>query len=95
VEDVYASGMPQFSNSERTKAIENQERVKRNWELVGLKDDLDLSESFFANQRNYPLAVDICREDLLIIGLDLGPFRPPQSDSQHEPLPLESWLTDI
>lgn len=94
IEDVYASGMPNFSDSERAKAIDNQERIKRNWELVGLKDDLDLSESFRAGQRDYPLAVDICREDLLMMGLDLGPFRSLQP-SQQESLPLESWLSDI
>jgi DNA polymerase-1 len=94
VDDVYASGMPQFSQSERQKTIEAQERVKLNWELVGLKYDLDLSESLHKAIPNYQLALDICREDLLMMGLDLGPFRPAQVQPVDGP-PLESWLVGI
>ena len=93
-DDVIASGMPGFSASERNKALEAQERIKLNWQLVGLVDDLDLSESLYAAAPNYQLAVDICREDLLMNGLDLGPFRPPQAQSAGG-VPLESWLEGI
>ena len=94
VEDVYASGLTQFSQSERAKTLDAQERVKLNWQLVGLQDDLDLSKSLHAAQPNYQLATEICREDLLMMGLDLGPFRPPQPASTGG-IPLESWLADI
>jgi DNA polymerase-1 len=93
-DDVFASGMPAFSNSERNKTLEAQDRVRLNWQLVGLVDDLDLSQSLHAASPNYQLAVDICREDLLMIGIDLGPFRPAQTKSVEGP-PLDSWLADI
>ena len=94
-EDVFASGMPGFSASERNKTLEAQEKVRLNWQLVGLIDDLDLSESLHTATPNYQLAVDICREDLLMIGLDLGPFRPAETKSSGGDVPLEKWLEGI
>ena len=94
LEDVYASGFTSFSTSERTKALELQDRLKLNWELVGLKDDLDLSQSYQPSSKNYQMAVDICRNDLFMSDLDLGPFRPTKS-TPKDIIPIDSWLTDI
>ncbi len=94
VEDVISSGMPQFSSSERLKTLEAQDRLRINWQLIGLKDDIDLASCLHKAEKNYPLALDICREDLSIGGLDLGPFRP-SSVSQQQSIPMEEWLTGI
>ncbi len=94
VEDVFASGLTSFSNGERTKTLEHRARIEMNWRLVGLQDDLDLSSSLQPGKKDYQLAVDICREDLLISGLDFGPFRPPAAVGDGQ-VPLESWLEGI
>ena len=93
LDDVYATDFPSFSKLERTRALELKDRIKLNWELVGLKDDLDLSQSLQPAQKNYQMAVDICRY-LGMDDLDFGSFRPVKNNVV-ESIPLDSWLADI
>lgn len=94
VDAIYASGLTKFSDSEKIKTIESRPRIQLNWELIGLKDDLDLSQSLYPSKFDYNMVTEICREDLLMWDLDLVPFRP-STPSIPKSVEIPSWLSDI
>lgn len=94
VDDVLKSGLPGFSALEKEKLQSLSDRLKLNWELVGLKEDLDINKCLSRSHQDFRLASDICREDLLMDGLDLGPFRPAKDSPAPGP-PLLDWMLDI
>lgn len=75
VEDLFSSGLPGFSDSERDKSFESKSRIITNFELVGLRSGLDLSKCVVSGIPDFGTATDIIREDLEMVSLDLSGFR--------------------
>ncbi len=98
IDEVYSSGFPGFNESEKKKALELRDRIQLNWELVGLKDDLDLSTCLLpftkTAQTDYQMAVGICQDQLLMNGIDFKVFRP-KSSVPVESIPIDSWLLEV
>ena len=94
LDEIYSSGLTKFSKSEKLKMMSMRERLKLNWELIGLKDDVDLSNSLQQAQKNYQMAVDICKNDLFI-NLDLNSFKPAEMMNNYKSIPLDDWLAGI
>ncbi len=98
IDELYASGFPGFNDSEKRKALELQDRIRLNWELVGLKDDLDLSVCLLPVvrpvQSDYSTAVSICQDQLLMRDIDFKVFRP-KSNTPVESIPIDSWLLEV
>ena len=98
IDDLYASGLPGMSPSERDKAVLMRDRIRLNYDLVGLDESIDLSSRIREPGRpSFSLATNILHQDLGIMSVDILPFKigvsiPLQSP---EPIPRESWLSDI
>ena len=94
VDDLYATGLPGFSDVEREKAVAARERVRTNYDLVGLNDLIDLSWCLRPGSADIPAAKDVCREDLGMESLDFSSFRMGPTPVPA-PIPVERWLLDI
>lgn len=64
VDDLYATGFPGFSRAEREKAESLKERIRTNFDLIGLNDGLDLSGSIVESSPDFKAASSILRDDL-------------------------------
>lgn len=64
VADLYATGFPGFSGAEKKRANELRERIEKNFELVGLHDDIDLSPIVRKAAPDFKMASRILRDDL-------------------------------
>lgn len=97
VDDLYATGLPGFSPSEKEKALAARDKVRVNYELVGLHDSVDLSTCVRPGRADFATAVDILRQDLDIVSVDVAPFRIGETlaPAVPEPIPMDSWLSDI
>ena len=96
VDEVYASGFPNWSKSEKEKALFLRERIRINYELVGLHDDIPLEPCRKNVSSDFSKAKEILREDLDISSVDLRPFQMGAPEPvQPAQIPLDSWLSDI
>lgn len=75
VDDVYGTGFPGFSKLEKQRAMESYDRVKINYELVGLNSDLDLESVITKSEPNFDLASQIFEEDLSIHSIRVNSFK--------------------
>ena len=92
VDDVLASGFPGFSASEKSKTLESIERLKRNFELVGMRTDIQVSDTKFGPSRDQDLAKEILSEDLGVY-VDTLPFsRIRKTPQLMQPLGPPEWL---
>lgn len=64
VEDLYASGLPGLSKAEREKAEALKERIRVNYELIGLNGSIDLSTALVKASPDFEAASRILRDDL-------------------------------
>lgn len=94
VDDLYATGFPGFSDVEKEKAVAARDRIRTNYELVGLYETVDLSECRRPGVADAAAAKDLCREDLGIGSLDFSPFKTGPTPSVPA-IPVASWLLDI
>lgn len=97
VDELYASGLPGFSKKEKEKALELRERIKLNWELIGLVDDIDLEPLCVKSTPDFAVADRILKDDLSIFtipiySLQLGKSKVRLSDSVTPDYP---WLGNI
>jgi 5'-3' exonuclease len=93
VKEAYATGLPGFSKSEKEKAESMIDRVTLNFELVGLKYDLDFRSCLRPGSLDFVSAKDFCREELGMASLDLSGFRIGFKPSVV--FPTNDWLSDI
>ncbi len=73
VDDVLASGFPGFSGSERQNTMDQAAAIRRNFELVGMKTDANLSTAKFGPDQDLDLAKEILSIDLGL-NVDVLPF---------------------
>jgi 5'-3' exonuclease len=75
VDAVYATGLPGFSKSEKAKALELKDRIKLNFELTRLDQDLDVELFRKHTEPNIDMAMKILNDDFQIYGIDRQSFR--------------------
>lgn len=75
VEELFGSGLPGFSETEKLKTFELRERIATNFELVGMRSDINMSECITPGVPNFGMASDILVEDLEFSRTDLSGFR--------------------
>lgn len=94
VDSLYGSGFPGFSDVERAKTMEMRDRVKLNWDLVGLRQDVDLATTRTPGRYDHSTASRILREDLGITTVypHLFEFGPSKTRLSPE---LPDWLQGI
>ncbi|HEY8095169.1 MAG TPA: hypothetical protein VIE65_03635 [Methylobacter sp.] len=66
VEALYSTGLPGFSKIEKKNAIESMNRIKINFDLIGLIDTINTDACTISNIVNHLLAQQILRDDLSI-----------------------------
>jgi len=64
VEDLYATGLPGLSDAERQKAESMRDRVRTNFELVGLDGSVDLAQALTEARPDFQAASRVLRDDL-------------------------------
>lgn len=64
VDDLFGTGLPNFSKAEREKAESMKNQIRVNYELIGLDSSLDLSGSHIQPRPDPKAASRILREDL-------------------------------
>jgi len=95
VDELYSTGFPGWSKSEKEKALFLRERIRKNYELVGFFDDIKLESCKISYEKDFTTAKQILRDDLEIYALNYEPFRLGEvPEDIHQPK-LESWLSDI
>ena len=96
VDEVYASGFPGWSKSEKEKALFLRERIRINYELVGFHEDIPLDPCLRKVAADFATAKLVLRDDLDITAVDLRPFRLGAAEPPAPVLPdIEPWLADI
>lgn len=93
VDDLYSTGFPGFSITEKEKTISARNRIHINYDLVGLNGEIELLECFRSGSTDIASAKDICRENLGMKSMDFSVF-----NLRHHPpvpVPVEHWLLDI
>lgn len=94
VDEILESGMKTLSVTERKNLIELKDRIKLNYELVGLKFDIDLQKCLIPSQgSDFDVAIKICSE--LGINLDTTPFRINKNMTKKVEFGPVDWLLDI
>lgn len=93
IDDIIASDTHTLSATERKNLIELKDRIVLNYELVGLKYDIDLKECLIPAEVNFDAARSICES--LGVPLDTTPFY----IGNNVPKPVISsspdWLNDL
>jgi len=64
VDDLFETGLPNFSKAEREKAESLRDQIRLNYELVGLNSTLDLSEALLPPSPDLAAASRVLRDDL-------------------------------
>lgn len=97
VDDVVATGLPGFSDEERRKFTEGLDRLRVNYSLVGMYDDIDLGPCVTSGRADFALAREVLSCDLSIQSVDTSCFRVGGNSPPPIPagIPSESWLDDV
>ena len=102
IDDLYSSGLPGMSASEREKSFALRDRVTLNYDLVGFDNEINLPKFLReAGRQDFQIALDIIRQDFGMLSIDIAPFRtgtqiaPSIAPSIPESIPMDSWLSDI
>ena len=94
VDEIFESGMKTLSATERKNLVELKDRIKLNYELVGLRFDIDLQKcSVPASGTDFDIANQACSE--LGINLDTTPFKIGKSVTKNADFGPVDWLLDI
>lgn len=64
VESLFASGLPGFSAAEREKAVGMRDRIFLNWDLIGLRSDIDLGPARTPGLYDHAAASSVLKKDL-------------------------------
>ncbi len=99
VESLYATGLPGFSKIEKKNASDLVDRIKLNYEIIGLVDSIDVDACRTSRTPDFDLAAKIIRDDLSIRTIFPHSFMttkpgvmrvsPPMSDD------IPEWARDI
>lgn len=92
IDEIIASGTKMLSAIERKNLIELKDRLILNYELVGLKHDIDLKECIIPAEINFEKASSLC--EYLRVPLDTTPFRIGKSAFKYVSSNPD-WLADI
>lgn len=74
VDEFYATGLPGFSKKEKEKSLALKDRIKLNYELVGLVNDINIESMRIPPKCDVELAETILREDLGITSIPVRIF---------------------
>jgi 5'-3' exonuclease len=66
VDDLYATGLPGFSKAEKQKAVDLADRIRKNYEIIGLVDSVDIESCFTPAATDFAAANRILKQDLSI-----------------------------
>lgn len=75
VDEIYNTGFPGFSKLEKQRASESYDRIKTNYELVGLDSSINLSSSLIKSNPDFLMASKILQEDLNIHSISTSSFK--------------------
>jgi len=99
VDDLMATGLPGFSEAERTKTEDHRDRISLNLKLIALNSGLDLTGTFRSAIGDTVAAERVLRDDLGIIHVQANSFRFSPGKVRHgspvEFNPLPDFLRDI
>jgi hypothetical protein len=92
-----------MSSSERENLLSSVDKVRLNYELVGLNDFIDLSTCIRETGKDsFTVATSILNQDLGISHMDISPFKLGTSQvkmnlssSLPDAIPMDSWLEEI
>jgi 5'-3' exonuclease len=90
--------LPGFSKTERIRTLESADRIRLNYELIGLRDDLDVSSMVVPHPGPDFTMAERVLSDLGIRSYDPNSFRTssgPRSSSPVSASPIPSWLQEI
>jgi 5'-3' exonuclease len=94
VDEIFESGLTTLSNTEHKNLVELKDRIKLNYELVGLKFDIDLQKCLIPSTgTDFDIATQACSE--LGINLDTTPFKIGKSAVKKVEFGPADWLLDI
>lgn len=103
IDDLYKGNLNDMSSSERENLLSSVDKVRLNYELVGLNDFIDLSTCIRETGKdNFTVATSILNQDLGISHMDISPFKLGTSQvkmnlssSLPETIPMDAWLREI
>ena len=103
VDDLLKGNLNVMSGSERKNLLSSVDKVRLNYELVGLYDSIDLSSCIREiGKDDFSIATNILNQDLGILHIDVSPFRLGTnqikinlSSSLPETIPMDAWLREI
>jgi DNA polymerase I len=93
VDAAITTGMVALSPTERSKLVELRDRICLNWELVALKNDIDILSCLLPANPDFEAARTMC--DDMGIQLDTTPFRVGPHSIRNTPIPMDEWLQGI
>lgn len=96
VESLLNGGLPGLSDSERQKVLESAARIGTNFDIVGLKSDIDLSLHLVRGRPDFEAAL-AALESLEIVSADISGFRKVFSNPRPDPFAVQvpDWLSNI
>lgn len=96
VESLLNGGLPGLSDSEKQKVVESAKRIETNFDIVGLKSDLDISKHITHGHPDFEAAMGAL-EALEIFSVDISGFRKIFSDPKPDPflVQIPDWLSNI
>jgi len=95
VDELYATGLPGLSKAEREKAEALKDRIRTNYELIGLNDSLDLSGALTKSSPDFEAASKILRDDLGITTVFPHSFKIGQGPRVRVSAPTTDLLPDF
>lgn len=95
IEELFKTGLPGFSNIEKKNISLLKDRIKLNYDLIGLNNELDISTCITTSNPDFKVASQILREDLGINTVFPHIFRFEKSKYRTSPNTPYSMLPDF
>jgi 5'-3' exonuclease len=96
VGELYGSGFPGFSKAEKAKALEDRDRIEKNFQLIGLNGNIDLESIRSVSEPDFARADKILKNDLQISTIPVYTFLLDQKKVRiGDSKPIYDWLGDI
>lgn len=96
VDELFATGLPGFSKTEKKNTLELKDRIATNLQLIKLVDDLDVESFRSSAKEDFAAAQRILHDDLGIRAVTASSFQVTPKNSVRVSTPtLPDWLSDI
>jgi DNA polymerase-1 len=93
VDAAISTGMIHLSATERSKLISLRNRINLNWELIELKNNVDIKSCLMPAIPDFADALNMCND--LNIPLDTTPFHVGSYAIDRNNILVDDWLRDI